>query len=104
MTVLTRMDTPGDDMVARITDTPTGYAGVDGDEQWAAEVRRLAKLRGATLLAHKEIARIFLRAGGTAKSPEAAVSGDTNARIMKFSKDGKFIGNSNERYRWIIPR
>ena len=36
----------------RITDGPTGYAGVDGDEEWAAEVRRLADLRGATLLAH----------------------------------------------------
>ena len=30
----------------------TGYSGVDGDEEWAAEVRRLADLRGATLLAH----------------------------------------------------
>ena len=27
-------------------------AGVVGDEEWAAEVRRLADLRGATLLAH----------------------------------------------------
>ena len=31
---------------------PAGYSGVDGDEEWAAEVRRLADLRGATLLAH----------------------------------------------------
>ncbi|MCV7075956.1 quinolinate synthase NadA, partial [Mycobacterium szulgai] len=55
MTVLTRMDTLADDviaMTARITNSPTGYAGIDGDEQWAAEVRRLARLRGATLLAH----------------------------------------------------
>ena len=52
MTVLNRMDTPTDDMVARITNSPTGYGGVDGDQQWAAEVRRLARLRGATLLAH----------------------------------------------------
>ncbi len=55
MTVSTRMDTldeNGADMTARITDTPTGYAGLEGDERWAAEVRRLAKLRGATLLAH----------------------------------------------------
>jgi quinolinate synthase len=36
----------------RITNSPTGYSGVDGDEEWAAEVRRLADLRGATLLAH----------------------------------------------------
>ncbi|MBW0014306.1 quinolinate synthase NadA [Mycobacterium sp.] len=52
MTVLTRMDTLADDMSARIANTPDGYRGVDADEQWAAEVRRLAKLRGATLLAH----------------------------------------------------
>src|SRR5437588_7924328 len=52
MTVLTRMESFADDMIARITDSPTGYAGLDGDEQWAAEVRRLATLRGATLLAH----------------------------------------------------
>ena len=52
MTVLYGMDTLADDLTARIANTPTGYAGVDGDEQWAAEVRRLAKLRGATLLAH----------------------------------------------------
>src|SRR5919106_5548301 len=36
----------------RITNSPTGYSGVVGDEEWAAEVRRLAELRGATLLAH----------------------------------------------------
>src|SRR6188472_785325 len=36
----------------RITNGPSGYSGVDGDEEWAAEVRRLADLRGATLLAH----------------------------------------------------
>ncbi len=36
----------------RIVNSPTGYSGVDGDEEWAAEVRRLADLRGATLLAH----------------------------------------------------
>ncbi|ORV82644.1 quinolinate synthetase [Mycobacterium interjectum] len=55
MTVLTRMGTldgDGADLTGRITDTPAGYAGLEGDRQWAAEVRRLAKLRGATLLAH----------------------------------------------------
>ncbi len=36
----------------RIVNGPNGYSGVDGDEEWAAEVRRLADLRGATLLAH----------------------------------------------------
>ena len=52
MTVANRMDRLVDDMIARITNSPTGYVGVDGDAQWAAEVRRLARLRGATLLAH----------------------------------------------------
>ncbi|KZS60133.1 MAG: quinolinate synthase NadA [Mycobacterium pseudokansasii] len=55
MTVLSRMDTLGTgitDMTARITDTPTGYTGVEGDARWAAEVRRVARLRGATILAH----------------------------------------------------
>jgi quinolinate synthase len=50
MTVLDRM--PAGDLTHRITNGPTGYAGIDGDEEWAAEVRRLADLRGATLLAH----------------------------------------------------
>ena len=50
MTVLDRM--PADDLADRIAEGPTGYSGVDGDEEWAAEVRRLAELRGATLLAH----------------------------------------------------
>ncbi|HUL98634.1 MAG TPA: quinolinate synthase NadA, partial [Mycobacterium sp.] len=50
MTVLDRM--PANDLVDRIVAGPTGYCGVDGDGEWAAEVRRLADLRGATLLAH----------------------------------------------------
>src|SRR6478735_6105365 len=43
---------PADDLASRIVAGPTGFSGVDGDEEWAAEVRRLADLRGATLLAH----------------------------------------------------
>ncbi len=50
MTVLDRM--PANDLANRIVAGPTGFSGVDGDEEWAAEVRRLADLRGATLLAH----------------------------------------------------
>jgi quinolinate synthase len=46
------MDTLAEGMMAEITNSPAGYAGVDPDEQWASEVRRLAKLRGATVLAH----------------------------------------------------
>ena len=50
MTVLDRVI--ADDVAVRISDGPAGYTGVDGDAEWAAEVRRLADLRGATLLAH----------------------------------------------------
>ncbi|CAN5151109.1 quinolinate synthase NadA [soil metagenome] len=52
MTVLDRMDTRLGSLATQITDGPDGYSGVVGDEQWAAEIRRLLKLRGATLLAH----------------------------------------------------
>src|SRR5689334_10378749 len=36
----------------KIVDGPEGFSGVEGDAAWAAEVRRLLDLRGATLLAH----------------------------------------------------
>jgi quinolinate synthase len=52
VTVVNRMDTLADEMIASITDSSTGYTGVDGDALWAAEIRRLTDLRGATLLAH----------------------------------------------------
>jgi quinolinate synthase len=52
MTVLNRTDTLADDLMAGITNSPTGYVGVDGDAQWAAEIRRLARARNATVLAH----------------------------------------------------
>src|SRR5271168_1607599 len=52
VTVVNRMDTRAYEMIADITDGAGGYSGVGGDGQWAAEVRRLARLRGATLLAH----------------------------------------------------
>jgi quinolinate synthase len=56
MTVLNRTDPVAPevtkDLAAAITSTPTGYAGVDGDKRWAAEIRRLAGLRNATILAH----------------------------------------------------
>ncbi|MDI3315709.1 MAG: quinolinate synthase NadA [Mycobacterium sp.] len=55
MTVLNRADTrarPGGDLRADISDSPTGYTGVQADERWAAEIRRLAKARNATILAH----------------------------------------------------
>ena len=48
MTVLDRADA----LATCIVDGPDGYRGVIGDGEWAAEIRRLAKLRGATILAH----------------------------------------------------
>ncbi|WP_415976822.1 quinolinate synthase NadA [Rhodococcus sp. 077-4] len=38
--------------VRDIVDGAGGYGGVEASPEWAAEVRRLADLRGATLLAH----------------------------------------------------
>jgi quinolinate synthase len=52
MTVLDRAQAFGSDLSAQITDGPGGYSGVVGDAEWAAEVRRLADLRNATVLAH----------------------------------------------------
>src|SRR5437588_315671 len=52
MTILNHGDALADDLAARITNSPTGYAGVEGDEQWAAAIRRQADLRNATILAH----------------------------------------------------
>jgi quinolinate synthase len=52
MTVLDPTEPLADDLLAGISDSPAGYAGVDGDAQWAAEVRRLAQARNATVLAH----------------------------------------------------
>ena len=49
MTVADRTDSV---LAAGIVDGPGGYTGVVGDAQWAAEIRRLATLRGATILAH----------------------------------------------------
>src|SRR5271154_4060447 len=40
------------DLAAGITNSPNGFGGIEGDEQWAAEIRRLADLRNATILAH----------------------------------------------------
>ncbi len=42
----------GSVLASRIADGPGGYTGVVGDGQWAAEIRRLADLRNATVLAH----------------------------------------------------
>ncbi|MET0699853.1 MAG: quinolinate synthase NadA, partial [Mycobacterium sp.] len=51
MTVLDHFATEAN-LAAQIIDGPGGYSGVVGDEEWAAEIRRLTNLRGATLLAH----------------------------------------------------
>ncbi len=52
MTVLDQTAQLRSALASRIVDGPGGYDGVVPDEQWAAEIRRLADLRGATLLAH----------------------------------------------------
>ena len=40
------------DLRDQVISTPTGYAGVEPDEHWAAEILRLAEERDATILAH----------------------------------------------------
>jgi len=54
MTVTEQMDLTGgaEGLAARIVDGPGGFTGVAGDALWADEIRRLARLRGATILAH----------------------------------------------------
>jgi quinolinate synthase len=52
MSVLDLTDDSVGGLTAQITNGPNGFSGVAGDEEWAAEIRRLADLRGATLLAH----------------------------------------------------
>ncbi|WUI35610.1 quinolinate synthase NadA [Nocardia sp. NBC_00416] len=43
---------PGTALRERISDGPTGYTGVEPTPEWAAEVKRLARQRNATILAH----------------------------------------------------
>ncbi|MEU1954321.1 quinolinate synthase NadA [Nocardia sp. NPDC050799] len=43
---------PGTALRERISDGPSGYTGVEGTPEWAAEVKRLARQRNATILAH----------------------------------------------------
>ena len=37
---------------SQIHDGPGGYNGVEATPEWAAEIKRLARERGATILAH----------------------------------------------------
>nr|WP_042622491.1 quinolinate synthase NadA [Corynebacterium marinum] len=39
-------------MLDRVVDGPEGWTGLEADEEWAAEVRRLAAERNAVILAH----------------------------------------------------
>ncbi|NUP25947.1 MAG: quinolinate synthase NadA, partial [Nocardia sp.] len=43
---------PGTALRERISDGPAGYTGVEATPEWAAEVKRLARQRNATILAH----------------------------------------------------
>ena len=38
--------------LARIQDGPTGYTGISAGPEWVAEIKRLARTRNATILAH----------------------------------------------------
>ena len=38
--------------LTQINDTAAGYTGIEPNAEWAAEVRRLARARNATILAH----------------------------------------------------
>ena len=49
---MTVTQSAADGLAAGIVDGPGGYTGIDGDRRWAAEIRRLATVRGATILAH----------------------------------------------------
>ena len=50
MTIVDQL--PANNLLERVVDGPGGFSGIDGDAEWAAEIRRLVELRGATLLAH----------------------------------------------------
>jgi quinolinate synthase len=52
MTVSDLRTAPHGGWAAQITNGPGGYSGVNADAQWADEIRRLADMRNATLLAH----------------------------------------------------
>ncbi|GGK68424.1 quinolinate synthase NadA [Nocardia camponoti] len=39
-------------LMGAVIDGPTGYTGIEATPEWAAEVRRLARERNATILAH----------------------------------------------------
>lgn len=43
---------PLETMLSQVTESPTGYGGVEPDASWTAEVRRLAEQRNAVILAH----------------------------------------------------
>jgi quinolinate synthase len=54
--ILNRAETPTDDLTSDLSrdvvNSAAGYSGLDGDDRWAAEIRRLAEARNATILAH----------------------------------------------------
>lgn len=43
---------PGIALLEHVTDGPSGYSGVEANDEWAAEIERLAAMRNATILAH----------------------------------------------------
>ncbi|MEV6429758.1 quinolinate synthase NadA [Nocardia sp. NPDC051463] len=43
---------PGTTLMEQVTDGPSGFTGVEGTPEWAREIKRLARERNATILAH----------------------------------------------------
>ncbi len=43
---------PGTTLMEQVTDGPSGFTGVEGTSGWAQEIKRLARMRNATILAH----------------------------------------------------
>lgn len=39
-------------LLDKIVESPEGWTGIEADDEWAAEVRRLARERNAIILAH----------------------------------------------------
>ena len=81
-------------LVDKIVDGPGGYSGVEGDAVWAAEVRRLLDLRGATLLAHNyqlpEIQDVADHVGDSlALSRIAADAPEDDHRVLRRALHGR---------------
>lgn len=71
---------------SQITDSGGGYTGIDADDQWVAEVRRLAQERNAVILAHNyQLPEIQDIADYTGDSLALSrIAADTDAEVIVF--------------------